>query len=284
MRLPRLRGVIERRMLVNYRVDPEVLARQLPAPFEPKLHNGKALVGVCLIRLRGVRPRFVPEGLGLSSENAAHRAAVVWTDAAGLRQEGVYVRRRDTDSRLNALVGGRLFPGVHHLARFETNEKVDWYDIEVTAEDDTTRVHVKARLTRDWPADSLFATCDEASHFFAAGSLGYSATPQAGAFHGLELNCKSWHADALAVEELRSSYFDDRSIFPDGTIQFDNALLMREIQHEWIGRPDLCCAANGRSAIKEAESSRKPATEQDAEPVAAPGLATPRTRTHVADL
>ncbi len=76
MRLPRLRGVIERRMLVNYRVEPEVLARQLPAPFEPKLHNGKALVGICLIRLRGVRPRFVPEGLGIRSENAAHRAAV----------------------------------------------------------------------------------------------------------------------------------------------------------------------------------------------------------------
>jgi uncharacterized protein YqjF (DUF2071 family) len=284
MRLPRLRGVIERRMLVNYRVEPEVLARQLPAPFEPKLHNGKALVGICLIRLRGVRPRFVPEGLGISSENAAHRAAVVWTDAAGLRQEGVYVSRRDTNSRLNALVGGRLFPGVHHLARFETNETVDRYDIEATAEDETTRIHVKARLTRDWPADSVFANCEEASQFFAAGSLGYSAKPQSGAFHGLELNCKSWHADALAVEELRSSYFDDRAIFPDGTIQFDNALLMREIQHEWIGRPDLCCAANGCVATDDDRSAPKPAAEPAVEPVAAPGLATPRTLTQAADL
>ncbi len=142
---------------------------------------------------------------------------------------------------------------------------------------------MKARLTRDWPADSVFTTCDEASHFFASGSLAIRHA-RAGAFHGLELSCKSWHADALAVEEVRSSYFDDRAIFPDGTIQFDNALLMREIQHEWIGRPDLCCAANGRSAIDEAQSSANLRRSRMSNLSQAPGLATPRTRTHVADL
>ena len=34
MRIPTLRGVIDRRILVNFRVDPNVLATLLPSPFD----------------------------------------------------------------------------------------------------------------------------------------------------------------------------------------------------------------------------------------------------------
>ena len=76
MRIPIIRGVIDRRILVNYRVDPVVLAPLLPAPFRPRLIHGAGMAGICLIRLRGIRPLFLPSWLGISSENAAHRTAV----------------------------------------------------------------------------------------------------------------------------------------------------------------------------------------------------------------
>lgn len=242
MRLPTLHGVIQRRMLVNYRVDPEVLARQLPAPFEPKLYDDRALVGICLIRLGGVRPAWIPSGFGIGSENAAHRAAVVWIDADGRRREGVYIRRRDTSSRLNALVGGRLFPGVHHHARFDVAETSDRFAVGVTSDDGLTQIEVRAKLAAQWPDDSVFGSLEEASQFFAAGSIGYSATPDAQTFHGLELDCDGWHVEPLAVEAVRSSYFDDETIFPRGSIAFDDALLMRNIVHRWHGREDICWA------------------------------------------
>ena len=109
MPFPIIRGVIDRRILVNYRVDPDVLARILPAPFRPKLVNGMGMAGVCLIRLKHIRPRFLPAFLGISSENAAHRIAVEW-DQDGEKKEGVFIPRRDTSSWLNTLAGGRLFP------------------------------------------------------------------------------------------------------------------------------------------------------------------------------
>ena len=116
--MQRVRGVIRRRILANYRVDPEVAQRQLPPPFRPKLHRGYAIGGVCLIRLEQVRPAGLPGALGLSSENAAHRIAVEWTDGAGIQREGVFIPRRDTGSLLNLVGGGRVFPGEHHSARF----------------------------------------------------------------------------------------------------------------------------------------------------------------------
>src|SRR4051794_8316172 len=104
MKIPVIRGVIDRRILVNYHVDPKVLAPLLPPPFRPKVVQGVGMVGICLIRLKKVRPTFLPSWLGIASENAAHRTAGEWDD--GTAREGVYVRRRDTSSRLNALAGG----------------------------------------------------------------------------------------------------------------------------------------------------------------------------------
>src|SRR5689334_14338267 len=126
MRLPVIQGVIERRMLVNYRVEPEVIRRILPSPFRPKLHNGVAIAGICLIRLKQLRPLFLSMPMGMGSENAAHRIAVEW-DEQGVAREGVFIPRRDTNSRLNAMVGGRLFPGEHHLARFDVQESSNSY-------------------------------------------------------------------------------------------------------------------------------------------------------------
>jgi hypothetical protein len=93
------------------------------------------------------------------------------------------------------------------------------------------------------PGGSVFLSLGEASEFFEDGSLGYSATSDPRRFHGLELRCHRWQVDPLAVAAVRSSYFDDRAVFPAGSIEFDCALLMRDIDHEWHGQPDLCCTA-----------------------------------------
>ncbi len=113
MRIPVIRVLIGRRILVNFRGDPNVLARSSPDPFRPILVNDFGVAGICL---KHIRPRFAPRFVGISSENAAHRIAVQW-GKDGETHEGVYIPRRDTSSRLNTLAGGGLFPGsdqVHH--------------------------------------------------------------------------------------------------------------------------------------------------------------------------
>jgi uncharacterized protein YqjF (DUF2071 family) len=244
MRLPALSGVIDRRILVNYRVEPAVLAPTLPPPFRPKVRRGYGIVGICLIRLRAVRPRFLPAWLGYSSENAAHRIAVEWDDGSQVR-EGVYIRRRDTNSWLNALAGGRVFPGIHSHARFTVHESGPHYEVAMQSDDRVTSVSLVGDITDRLPDGSLFGSLEEASAFFQAGSLGYSATPDPRRFQGMELRCHRWQVEPLAVSAVRSSYFDDRSVFPVGSIEFDCALLMRGIEHEWHGKPDLCCTMQG---------------------------------------
>lgn len=248
MRIPIIRGVIERRILVNFRVDPAVVARILPAPFRPRLVGGCSLAGVCLIRLGELRPWFWPRALGISSENAAHRIAVEW-EQQGRLHEGVFVPRRDTSSWFNTLAGGRLFPGFHHHASIQSQETADDYRVRLDSDDRQVHLDVRAHAASDWPAGSVFPTLQAASDFFRQGSLGYSAAAQPGTFAGLELRCRNWSMLPLAMEAVESSFFAARSLFPQGSVEFDSALLMRRIEHEWQAHESLCNCIASRSEI-----------------------------------
>jgi hypothetical protein len=243
MNIPVVRGVIDRRILVNYRVNPGVLSRILPQPFRPKLVNGTGMAGVCLIRLKHLRPKFFPSILGMSSENAAHRIAVEW-EQDGDKQEGVFIPRRDTSSWLNTVAGGRLLPGEHHHARFQVDERDGHYRVALDSDDSRTHLLVEGRACEELPRGSTFGSLRDASAFFERGSLGYSATAQPGRFDGLELRSFSWHVAPLAVERVESSLFEDQALFPPESVEFDCALLMRGIDHEWHGRGALSAEAS----------------------------------------
>jgi hypothetical protein len=55
----------------------------------------------------------------------------------------------------------------------------------------------------------------------------------------LRLVTKGWRVTALDVEHVRSSLFDDPALFPPGSVEFDCALVMRDIEHEWRAAEDL---------------------------------------------
>jgi hypothetical protein len=95
--VPTMHGIIDRRMLVNFRVQADVIRKLLPLYFQSKLVKGWAMAGVCLIRLKDIRPNGIHLPCGMTSENAAHRIAVEWKENGALR-EGVFIPRRDTSS------------------------------------------------------------------------------------------------------------------------------------------------------------------------------------------
>jgi hypothetical protein len=226
-------------MLVNFRVDPDVMQRHLPTRFHPKLHKDYAVAGICLIRLEHIRPKLLPPIAGLNSENAAHRVAVLWEDESDQPQEGVFIPRRDTNSLMNYLAGGRIFPGEHHRASFITQYSDSEIKLEMKSEDGNVAVHIAGIITDRLPETSIFSSLSEASSFFETGSLGYSVTGDANRLDGLKLETNQWRVEALNVKEVSSSYFANESMFPKGSVEFDHALIMRDIEHEWHSAPDL---------------------------------------------
>ena len=227
MQLNNLGGVIERRLLLNYRVAPDVAAGILPPPFEPSLVDGYAIAGICLLQLN-VRPTWLPGPVGFRSLNGAHRVAVTLPDGS----DAVYIPRRDTNSRLNHIVGGRLFSGPHHKATISLSDSRERLRIELRSDDGLTSVRADVSPAERLPADSVFDSLDHVSAFFESGSVGYSTRP-GGGYDELELRTDNWSVEPVHVETAESSFFDDPTLFPVGSAELDNALVMRDIRHTW---------------------------------------------------
>jgi len=234
MKTPTIKGIIDRRILINYTVDPEIVAEIIPRPFRPKLYKDKAIVGICLIRLKEIRPKGFPGFIGISSENAAHRIAVEWEEN-GETKEGVYIPRRDSSSFLNSIIGGRIFPGKHYHAKFDVEETNGNYKIAFKSSDNTN-IAISAEKTDDFNKSSIFETLDNASDFMKNGALGYS--PKGDKYEGLLLKTYTWKVEPLKVKSVSSSFFENIHHFPKDSIQFDNALLMTSIEHEWSSVAD----------------------------------------------
>jgi hypothetical protein len=231
--LPIVTGLIRRRLLINYRIDPEVVAPLLPEGFRPKLHAGHAIAGICLIRLEDIRPRMLPVWAGITSENVAHRIAVLCDDEDGTTREGVFIPRRDTSSLANHLAGGRVFPGEHHLADFIVCDDSGIIEIKARARDGGMSLSLSATETEEFSASSCFRSLEESSGFFETGSVGYSVTKESCRLDAIRLETYQWKVKPLAITNVSSSYFDNPAIFPAGSAVLDHALIMRDVPHEW---------------------------------------------------
>lgn len=232
-------GVIDHRILLNYRVDPCVIARQVPSPLQPKLVKGFGIAGICQISVSRMRPRGLPQVVGLASNNAAHRIAVLQEG-----REGVYVPRRDTDSRMNQLVGGRIFPGLYTLSDFAVTVDGDSYRVAITDRAGHRLMAMDGRVADHVQAGSVFSSIEEASAFFRAGDTGWSPGKEPGVLDTIELWTREWRMEPFAVTSESSSYFADPELFPRGSVEFDSAFIMRRLDHEWRAHEGLACVCS----------------------------------------
>lgn len=231
---PVVQGNIERRILLNYRIDPEVAAPLIPAPYRLKLCAGKAIGGICLIRITNIRPRYAPPIIGLSSENAACRFAVEWDTQDGVR-EGMFIPHRDTSSRLSSFLGGTILPGPYSHAHFIVYESFDELFVEMrTRTSDKPSLVVQGHIAARLPHTSIFPSLDAAAEFFAHHTAGYTDGAAPREFDGMKLPSREWQVIPLDITCIRSAYFDDTTRFPEGSIHFDSALLLRGVVTEWV--------------------------------------------------
>src|SRR5260370_23164972 len=245
MLMPSIRGVIKRRLLVNFRVDPEVVQRILPEGLTPKLQGDHAIAGICLIRLEQIRPSLIPWPVGLSGENAAHRVAVTWRDGDGAAREGVYTPMRHKNRFVILMGGGRVFPGVHEGATFDVADTGTDIDISIRATAGDMDVTLRGKSAEELPRGSAFPSLTAASEFFRGGSVGYSRGRDGGRLEGLTLVSPNWRGVPPPPPRVDSSWLPRTSRFPAGARQFGCPLVKAELAAARVRARDLRCDRAG---------------------------------------
>jgi hypothetical protein len=156
------------------------------------------------------------------TENAAHRVAVEWDTRHGVAT-GVYVPMRVSGSRLTTLLGGRVVPGLHRLARFDLGGRDGRYEVAIESGHGLS-VDVVATES-DHVTSAVFDDLDTASHFFESAPIGWSPDHR-GRLEGMRMTVSWWRVRPLRIESMASSWFDDPTRFPPGSLQLDCGLLM----------------------------------------------------------
>jgi len=236
VRTPVLQGTIQLRILIVYRLDPSAVLDLIPAPFEAQLVNDFAVGAISLSRLSDVRPQGLPSWLGVSGEHATHSFAVKWADQRR-PAVGVFIPRRHTSSRLTAAFGDRLFPGAYGRGDFAVEQRGPDVHFAFAARESSCAVDAAVTAVGEPAASRLFASTDEASQLFRRGAVGYSLRRKGGLLDGIEMRTRAWRIDSARIVDVRSSYFDDVTVFPAGTAVVDSAFVMRDIGADWRAAP-----------------------------------------------
>ena len=218
MRFAPVRGVIERRLIVIYRLDPKVAKELLPPPWQARLIGGYAVAGIALAHLGRLRPAGLPPVAGLARESVTHGIAVEWESSRSLHN-GVFVTHHDS-----AAAGrGRL----RRASRFTVDERTDGLRVTYTGRDRTVRVDVDVSLVASLEGSALFPDVRAAMRFLELDSSGGAAwgPPR----KGLRLSAADRSIGAARVLSATSTVFANTSVFPPGSVHLDSALLMRDL-------------------------------------------------------
>src|SRR5262249_24279504 len=148
-------------------------------------------------------------------------------------RSGVLIWRRETDHKLIELLGGRIFPGVYHHAGFDVSEDEQRLTMRVRTRNGEADVSFTARLNKDWSPSTSFPALTDASEFFRQGDCGFSCSVDGKRLEGMQMRTQSWNVAPLAIESQQCSFYLDPSRFPAGSVEFDSALIMRSLPHEW---------------------------------------------------
>ena len=222
MRIIPVRGVIERRLLVIYRLDPDVAKGLLPAPFRTRLTSGYAVAGIALAHLGRLRPAGLPPVTGLSRESATHGIAVEWESPRSLHT-GVFVVHRDSAGT----VPGRHF---RRAPMFTVEERTDGLRVAYSSRDRAVQVDVDVSLATALEGSALFRDVRAAARFLeldgANRAAGAAWTPQP---RGIKLSAGDGCISAARVRTAASSIFANTSVFPPGSVHLDSALVLRDL-------------------------------------------------------
>lgn len=240
----RINSVIERRVLLNYRLSVQVARELLPGRLRPQIVRGSAVAGTCFIRLGQARPMGFPAALGWRIENAAHRIAVEWDGPSGT-ERGVYLPQQYTNSKISAVAAGQLLPGPQQYGIFDIQESDSTFQLAMHSGSEFASA--KVVKTEHWQSQ-LFETQQASSDFFEASPIGWASpvnrtnpvdrasavkrtsSATSDRVRGVRLSTQHWSTSALAVQQLESSFFQK---LPPGTAIFDHALLMQKIPAVW---------------------------------------------------
>lgn len=227
----RLNGMVTRRFLITYPVQPEALSGFLPPDAELSTWQGLAWVSACFVNIRRMRPCMVPDPVGIEFNYLIHRtrARVPYPD--GLRRETVLVLEANINNRLFAAIGQRLHGVGFHARDIRLLEEPDCWRVRMRADDGALLFQAdiaKASIADELPAESRFPDLAAADRFLLNVSYGAEWHAQTRRLQLLAETHDAWRAQAGSCRTQRFAFLESLDA---AAPQADHVITMTNVPH-----------------------------------------------------
>ncbi len=184
----------------NWRIDPGVMDAHLPDCLEPDEHDGSAWLSIVPFTNVAVRPKGVPESLGVRLPELNVRTYVTHDGVPS-----VYFFSLDAQGVLSVL-GARLF---HHLPYYYARISLDWVDGRVQFS--SRRRHPGDRPAHYeatyWPTDDPFSAPDDSLGEFLVERYRFYTQAQDGSLRYTDVDHDPWTLYPAAAEIETNTLF-----------------------------------------------------------------------------
>lgn len=213
--------------LVNFSIEPAVLAAALPTPLVPDTYGGRAWLSVVIARMERMRPVGVPGMLGITYNQVVYRAVVRCGD-----RRGVHFLRSDADSRIMAALGNAMSFFAFHHARIIFGDHAAG-TVSVRSADGTADIEARFANPRPrLPSSSAFADLDEAKQWLVElFDAFHPRTPRLVDVVSIRRN--DWRLTVVDDEIGRYAFMDGSGMFPRGTTAIDSIFAVKDLTYRW---------------------------------------------------
>ena len=225
---------------INYAVDPQVLARELPPPLQPEIHKGSAWLQVLMSSLREMRPQGTPSLFGVNFYQVSYRAAVTCRGRDGRTRRGGFFVRSETNDEVMRAVGNTLAEFKYH--DFGAAEMImirDGERLTVGVDPSVPGGHPGGKLvgifdTRPQetpPAGSAWASLEELQEPLVDCYDAFGVDPSGPWLYILTIDRGPWNARFVRPEQLYCELVDTGAYA--GAARLDSVLHIRECPYRW---------------------------------------------------
>ncbi len=169
----------------NWPIDPDVMDAHLPDGLEPDVHDGSAWLSIVPYTNVAVRPKGMPEQLGVRLPELNARTYVTRDGVPS-----VYFFSLDAQG-VSSVVGARLF---HHLPYYYARISIEWADGRVHFS--SRRLHPGTRPAQYegtyWPSGEPFAAPDDPFGEFLVERYRFYTEAQDGSIRYTDVDHDPW--------------------------------------------------------------------------------------------
>jgi uncharacterized protein YqjF (DUF2071 family) len=221
---------------INYAVEPDALARLLPAPLAPEVWRDRAWVQVLISSLRDMRPQGIASLFGVCFYQISYRAAVQYKSVDGQAKRGGYFVRSETNHPVMRAVGNALAEFKFH--EFGASEVVMLRDGDrLTVGVDAESAHgdlvgiFDTRPSEAPPAGSLWRSLAELEEPLVECYDALGVDRDGGWLYVLTIDRDPWNARFVTPVELYCEYCESGPL--GGVSRLDSVLHFRECGYRW---------------------------------------------------